>query len=204
MTVASESVCRMSVVFPVPLGPNRKNDFFFSRSGNIKTRSNIIFPAYISIFDENPHYSCGLRGIIRGGSLEVKVFFSFQNQQRDSPKRARYMACLRLIYIRQTKGGGLILIEENIGRGAGLAKKVHCGLLRKTWEGILLQTPQANIARAMRHITGVYIQRYNQKHGQDAQLFRDRYDFRSRKHLVPIHGHDIPNNPFPEPLSGRE
>jgi hypothetical protein len=47
----------------------------------------MIFPAYDSIFDENPHYSCGLSRIIRGGSLEVKLFSSFQNQHRDSPKR---------------------------------------------------------------------------------------------------------------------
>jgi putative transposase len=40
---------------------------------------------------------------------------------------------------------------------------------------MLLQTPQGNIARAMRHVDGVYTQRYNKKHGQDGQLFRGRY-----------------------------
>ena len=40
---------------------------------------------------------------------------------------------------------------------------------------MLLQTPKGNIARAMRHIDGVYTQRYNKKHGQDGQLFRGRY-----------------------------
>ena len=40
---------------------------------------------------------------------------------------------------------------------------------------ILLQTPDGNIARSMRHINGVYTQRFNRKHGVDGQLFRGRY-----------------------------
>ena len=40
---------------------------------------------------------------------------------------------------------------------------------------ILIHTPEGNIARAMRHINGVYTQRYNRKHGCDGQLFRGRY-----------------------------
>jgi len=40
---------------------------------------------------------------------------------------------------------------------------------------VLLQTPEANIARAMRHLNGVYTQRYNKKYGHDGQLFRGRY-----------------------------
>jgi REP element-mobilizing transposase RayT len=40
---------------------------------------------------------------------------------------------------------------------------------------ILLQTPDANISRCMRHLNSVYTQRYNRKHGFDGQLFRGRY-----------------------------
>ena len=40
---------------------------------------------------------------------------------------------------------------------------------------ILLQTPYANLTRFMRHINGVYTQRYNRLHGYDGQLFRGRY-----------------------------
>ncbi len=40
---------------------------------------------------------------------------------------------------------------------------------------ILLQTPAGNISRAMRHINGVYTQRYNKKNFCDGQLFRGRY-----------------------------
>jgi len=40
---------------------------------------------------------------------------------------------------------------------------------------LLLQTPEANISRCMRHIDGVYTQRFNRNHGHDGPLFRGRY-----------------------------
>jgi putative transposase len=40
---------------------------------------------------------------------------------------------------------------------------------------MLLQTPDANISRSMRHLNGVYTQRYNRRHRSDGQLFRGRY-----------------------------
>ena len=40
---------------------------------------------------------------------------------------------------------------------------------------ILVQTPDANISRSMRHINGVYTQRFNKRHRCDGQLFRGRY-----------------------------
>jgi len=40
---------------------------------------------------------------------------------------------------------------------------------------MLIQTPDANISRAMRHLDGVYTQRYNRRHRCDGQLFRGRY-----------------------------
>ena len=40
---------------------------------------------------------------------------------------------------------------------------------------ILVQTPEANISRSMRHLNGIYTQRYNRKHSCDGQLFRGRY-----------------------------
>src|SRR4030042_5728637 len=40
---------------------------------------------------------------------------------------------------------------------------------------ILIQTPDANLSRCMRHIDGVYTQRFNRVHGTDGQLFRGRY-----------------------------
>jgi len=40
---------------------------------------------------------------------------------------------------------------------------------------LLVQTPDANISRAMRHLNGVYTQRFNRMHLCDGQLFRGRY-----------------------------
>jgi REP element-mobilizing transposase RayT len=40
---------------------------------------------------------------------------------------------------------------------------------------LLVQTPEANLSRCMRHINGLYTQRYNRRHDGDGQLFRGRY-----------------------------
>jgi len=40
---------------------------------------------------------------------------------------------------------------------------------------ILIQTLDGNISRAMRHLNGVYTQRFNRRHRFDGQLFRGRY-----------------------------
>ncbi|HEX9756822.1 MAG TPA: transposase, partial [Nitrospiria bacterium] len=40
---------------------------------------------------------------------------------------------------------------------------------------VLLQTPQANLSRIMRHLDGLYTQRYNRRHHRDGPLFRGRY-----------------------------
>lgn len=40
---------------------------------------------------------------------------------------------------------------------------------------LLVQTPDGNLARCMRHINGVYTQRFNREHALDGPLFRGRY-----------------------------
>lgn len=40
---------------------------------------------------------------------------------------------------------------------------------------LLVQTPHANLSRCMRHINGVYTQRFNRLHDYDGTLFRGRY-----------------------------
>jgi len=40
---------------------------------------------------------------------------------------------------------------------------------------LLVNTPEANISRAMRHLNGVYTQRFNSRHDLDGPLFRGRY-----------------------------
>ena len=40
---------------------------------------------------------------------------------------------------------------------------------------LLIQTPDGNLSRGMRHINGVYTQRFNRRHKKEGQLFRGRY-----------------------------
>lgn len=40
---------------------------------------------------------------------------------------------------------------------------------------LLVQTPEANLSRCMRHINGLYTQYFNRKYKNDGQLFRGRY-----------------------------
>jgi len=40
---------------------------------------------------------------------------------------------------------------------------------------LLVQTPNSNLSRCLRHIDGVYTQRFNRRHGHDGPLFRGRY-----------------------------
>jgi REP element-mobilizing transposase RayT len=40
---------------------------------------------------------------------------------------------------------------------------------------LLIQTPDANLSRCMRHVNGVYTQRFNRNHLLGGQLFRGRY-----------------------------
>ena len=47
--------------------------------------------------------------------------------------------------------------------------------LMPTHYHLMLQTPDANLSRCMRHLNGVYTQRYNVSHRCDGTLFRGRY-----------------------------
>ena len=47
--------------------------------------------------------------------------------------------------------------------------------LMPTHYHLMLQTPNANLSRCMRHLNGVYTQRYNVSHRCDGTLFRGRY-----------------------------
>ncbi len=53
--------------------------------------------------------------------------------------------------------------------------KVAAYCLMSNHYHLLLHTPDGNISRCMRHINGVYTQRYNRLHNKDGQLFRGRY-----------------------------
>ena len=40
---------------------------------------------------------------------------------------------------------------------------------------LCLRTPKGNLSRVMRHVDGIYTQRFNRRHGRDGALFRGRY-----------------------------
>jgi putative transposase len=52
---------------------------------------------------------------------------------------------------------------------------VHAYCLMGNHYHLLIETPEANLGRIMRHINGVYTQRYNRLNHTDGPLFRGRY-----------------------------
>ncbi len=52
---------------------------------------------------------------------------------------------------------------------------IHAYCLMSNHYHLLVQTPKGNLSRAMRHINGVYTQRYNRLTSSDGPLFRGRY-----------------------------
>jgi len=53
--------------------------------------------------------------------------------------------------------------------------KIHAYCLMGNHYHLLVETPLANLDRVMRHINGVYTQRYNRRKRTDGPLFRGRY-----------------------------
>ncbi len=53
--------------------------------------------------------------------------------------------------------------------------KVSAYCLMSNHYHLLVQTPDGNLSRCMRHLNGVYTQRYNRRHELDGQLLRGRY-----------------------------
>jgi putative transposase len=66
----------------------------------------------------------------------------------------------------------LTTLEEASSR---FSIEVHAYCLMTNHYHLLIKTPLGNLQRAMRHIGGVYTQRYNRSHRTDGALFRGRY-----------------------------
>lgn len=64
-----------------------------------------------------------------------------------------------------------LLEESTIVWGAKIA--AYC--LMSNHYHLLIQTPRANLSRVLRHIDGVYTQRFNRRHKAIGQLFAGRY-----------------------------
>jgi REP element-mobilizing transposase RayT len=73
--------------------------------------------------------------------------------------RADYNAFIRVLYEAVT--------------GWNLQVSAYC--LMSNHYHLLVQTPDGNLSRCMRHINGVYTQRFNRHHKEEGQLFRGRY-----------------------------
>jgi putative transposase len=68
----------------------------------------------------------------------------------------------------------LTTLEEASSR---FSIEVHAYCLMTNHYHLLINTPLGNLQRAMRHIGGVYTQRYNRSHGTDGALFRGQYRY---------------------------
>jgi len=53
--------------------------------------------------------------------------------------------------------------------------EIHAYCLMDNHYHLLLKTPLANLSRAMQHLNGIYVQRYNKMHKTDGPLFRGRF-----------------------------
>jgi len=66
----------------------------------------------------------------------------------------------------------LNLLEESVGQWK---IRIHAFCLMSNHYHMLIETPRANLSRAMRHINGVYTQRYNKRWKRDGHVFKGRY-----------------------------
>lgn len=64
-----------------------------------------------------------------------------------------------------------VLQETSVGWNIKIA--AYC--LMPNHYHLLVNTPDGNISRCMRHVNGVYTQRFNRQHETDGQVFRGRY-----------------------------
>ncbi|HJP54023.1 MAG: transposase [Rhodospirillales bacterium] len=66
----------------------------------------------------------------------------------------------------------LDLLAETIARFRWLC---HAYCLMGNHYHLLIETPEANLSRGMRHLNGVYTQRFNRTHGRVGHVFQGRY-----------------------------
>ena len=77
------------------------------------------------------------------------------------------------IFIEKRDYSGFIRLLKDTSGMWNLRIAAYC--LMPNHYHILVQTPDANISRCMRHIDGVYTQRFNRFYQCDGPLFRGRY-----------------------------
>jgi REP element-mobilizing transposase RayT len=52
---------------------------------------------------------------------------------------------------------------------------IHAWILMDNHYHLLVETPEANLSQAIRHLNGIYTMRFNRKHGRTGHLFQGRY-----------------------------
>jgi len=68
------------------------------------------------------------------------------------------------------------LFKKTVGEAVERWKiRVHAFALMDNHYHLLVETPLAMISRAMRHIDGIYTQRFNRLHRRDGPLMRGRF-----------------------------
>ena len=99
------------------------------------------------------------------------------------PLRIEYTDAWYHVMSRARKGQDAFPAREDLDAFIELIKetskifdmRIAAYCLISTHYHLLIQTPGANLSRCMRHINGVYTQRYNLRNGCDGTLFRGRY-----------------------------
>ena len=79
----------------------------------------------------------------------------------------------QVVFISEPDFKGYLDLIEDVYRRWDIRVFSYC--LMDNHYHLALQTPQGNLQRIMRHIDGVYTQRFNRAHKRDGPLFRGRY-----------------------------
>lgn len=77
------------------------------------------------------------------------------------------------IFLSSTDYENFIKVLQETSKNWNLQISAYC--LMSNHYHLLINTPEGNISRCMRHVNGVYTQRFNRQHKTDGQLFRGRY-----------------------------
>lgn len=99
------------------------------------------------------------------------------------PLRIEYPGAYYHVMSRAIRGQAVFLTDDDYKGYLALLEdawrrwdiRVFSYCLMETHYHLALQTPHGNLQRVMRHIDGVYTQRFNRAHKRDGPLFRGRY-----------------------------
>src|SRR5881296_3396831 len=99
------------------------------------------------------------------------------------PLRIQFPSAVYHVMNRGTARQVTFLSDEDYGECLKTLSEAHslwgievfADCLMRNHYHVCLRTPKGNLARVMRHVDGLYTQRFNRRHGRDGTLFRGRY-----------------------------